>query len=367
MLKPFTIATISRTAAVSTDIHMMIGKSFRIAPLTIDQVARLDRIDAEIIIADLEAMPADLVMRVGAELLRIRDLDQTVLVISARAQRPTVIAAKLMSGNNNLVRPLDDSNLGALLRGLSTLLQVRASGRNRIPEDSMPDAPPKIVDGVNAATDSLDVVFSVAAGNRTLNQSDIAHRSEAIVEAISSHGLKGWVDTVRAHHDATYQHCLLVTGTAVAFGRHVGFNKRDIGRVTVGSLLHDVGKVVVPVSILEKPGKLTREEFEILKRHTTEGVKMLERAGPFDKEMLELVLSHHEYLDGSGYPNGLTAEAIPDLVRLITIADIFAALVERRAYKAPMTNEEAYRTLLSMKGKLDMPLVTAQRPVLLAA
>jgi putative nucleotidyltransferase with HDIG domain len=367
MIKTFAIATISKTSAVSTDIHLLIGKSFRIVPMTADQASRANSIEADIIIVDLASMQHEQIIEIGSALLRLRRPEQTVLVISNRDQRASLIAGKLMSGNNNIVRPLDDSNLGALLRAVTALLQLRASGRNRISKDAVGNAPEKVIAGVDAATDSLDAVFSIAAGNRTLNQNDIAQRSEAIVDAISSHGLKGWVDTVRAHHDATYQHCLLVTGTAVAFGRHVGFNGHDINRVTVGSLLHDVGKVVVPVSILEKPGKLTREEFEILKRHTTEGVRMLERAGPFDPEMLELVLSHHEYLDGSGYPNGLTAERIPDLVRLITIADIFAALVERRAYKPPMSNADAYKTLLSMKGKLDIPLVKAQKPVLLAA
>jgi HD-GYP domain-containing protein (c-di-GMP phosphodiesterase class II) len=79
------------------------------------------------------------------------------------------------------------------------------------------------------------------------------------------------------------------------------------------------------------------------------------------------VLSHHEYLDGSGYPHGKSASEISDLCRVTTIADIFAALVEDRPYRAPMTNDEAYDILLGMRGKLDMPLVKAHRTLLTAA
>jgi HD-GYP domain-containing protein (c-di-GMP phosphodiesterase class II) len=78
-------------------------------------------------------------------------------------------------------------------------------------------------------------------------------------------------------------------------------------------------------------------------------------------ELREIVLGHHEYLDGSGYPSGLTASDIPDIVRLITVADIFGALIEKRAYRAPLSGEEAYAILLAMDGKLDMPIVKAVR------
>jgi putative nucleotidyltransferase with HDIG domain len=361
------LAIIRDKLLVPADLMTIAGKMFRVIPMELGQLQRLDRIEADVIIADLDGFLPEQVHQLSEDLRRIRKGGQTVLIISNRAQRPTVIAAQLLKGNNYLSRPLDDSNLGTLLRGLTSLVTLRHSGKNRMVESKLEIATPTMRTGLDAATDSLDSVFSIPAGNRAMTQDEIERRSVDIVSAVATHGLKGWIDTVQHHHDPTYKHCLMVTGTAVAFGRHVGFNMHDINRVTVGALLHDVGKVVVPVEILEKPGKLTPKEFEILKRHTTAGKEMLEQAGAFESEMLELVLSHHEYLDGTGYPHGLKGDQIPDLVRLITIADIFSALVEKRSYKAAMSNQAAYDVLISMRGKLDIPLVKAQRDILLAA
>ncbi len=367
MTRRLSIAIIREKSEMPADMSQFITKEFRVIQLLPAQVSRLERIEADIVIADLDLMLPEQIDLFGEHLPRLRKPEQTVLIISTRAQRATIVAAKLLKGNNNLSRPLDDSNFGSLLRGIASLAKLRLTGENRINETKMTAHTTVFMNGVDAATDSLDAVFSIAAGNRAMTQTDIARRSEDIIAAVSVHGLKGWVDTVREHHNATYQHSLLVTGAAVAFGHHVGFSARDIGRVTVGALLHDVGKVVVPVEILEKPSKLTLEEYEALKKHTTFGKRILEEIGSFEPEMLDVVLSHHEYLDGSGYPHGLKGDDIPDLVRLITIADIYSALVEKRSYKDPMSSRRAYDVLLSMKGKLDMPLVAAQRPVLLAA
>jgi HD-GYP domain-containing protein (c-di-GMP phosphodiesterase class II) len=87
--------------------------------------------------------------------------------------------------------------------------------------------------------------------------------------------------------------------------------------------------------------------------------------GGISPEILDAVRHHHEYLDGSGYPDGLCAESIADIVRILTIADVFAALIEARTYKPPMPREKAYEILLDMKGKLERPLVGAFREVAL--
>ncbi len=361
------IAVIRDKLVVAPDLLRLIGHDYRVIPLHLDQLHRLDRIDADIIIADLDALPHQAIRDYGGQLERLRRPSQTALAICRRDQRRVLADAGLLKGGNTMHRPLDDSNFTSLLRGLSALHVMRSSGRSRLAQEPLLERGTEFTAGVNAATDTLDCVFSIGSGNRAITQDELNRNSMAIAAAVEAHGLKGWVDSVREHHDPTYQHCLLVTGAAVAFGRHVGFCARDVDRVTTGALLHDVGKVAVPIDILDKPGKLTPEEFATIRTHTTAGLSMLSENQSFEPEMLDLVLSHHEYLDGSGYPNGKLAAAIPDLVRVITIADIFAALIERRAYKEPMTHEAAYNILLTMHGKLDMPLVRAQRSVLLAA
>jgi HD-GYP domain-containing protein (c-di-GMP phosphodiesterase class II) len=141
----------------------------------------------------------------------------------------------------------------------------------------------------------------------------------------------------------------------------------DQRRLVRAALLHDVGKAFVPVAILDKPGKLTADEFEELRQHPRRGYDALAAEGGFPPEMLDVVLHHHELLDGSGYPNGLIGDQISDIVRLTTIVDIHAALVEKRAYRLPFTHAKAFAIMEAMGGKLDQHLLQAFRPVALGS
>ncbi len=135
-------------------------------------------------------------------------------------------------------------------------------------------------------------------------------------------------------------------------------------RLIIGTAtLHDVGKARIPLTILDKPGRLDQGEQEIMERHPVIGYDLLKSVPEISPEILDGVKHHHEYLDGSGYPDGLTAPEISDLVRLLTISDIFAALVERRPYRPPVSNQDAYRILCDMDGKLEAALLRAFRSV----
>jgi HD-GYP domain-containing protein (c-di-GMP phosphodiesterase class II) len=133
------------------------------------------------------------------------------------------------------------------------------------------------------------------------------------------------------------------------------------------SLLHDVGKAFVPVAILDKPGLLTEEETNEVRQHPRLGYEALVAQGGFPPEMLDVVLHHHEFLDGTGYPDRLQAEQISDIVRLTTIVDIYSALVEARPYRLPYTHSKAFSIMEKMEGKLDLHLLHAFRPVTLGA
>jgi putative nucleotidyltransferase with HDIG domain len=180
---------------------------------------------------------------------------------------------------------------------------------------------------------------------------------------VEGEGLVQWIDTVRRHHGQTYQHCLLVTGVAVAFGQHLGFSSADRQKLAVAGLLHDVGKAKIPVAILEKPGPLDTSERAVMRQHPVLGFEALRTVPGLPAEMLDMVVHHHEYLDGSGYPHGLRSDKLSDFVRIITIADIFGALIERRSYKSPVRGEAAYRMLEGMGQKLDRDILRAFRPI----
>ena len=135
----------------------------------------------------------------------------------------------------------------------------------------------------------------------------------------------------------------------------------------MAATLHDIGKAHIPLSILDKPGSLDPAEDEIMRRHPVIGYELLKDIPDVGPEILDGVRHHHEYLDGSGYPDALTAPEISDLVRLLTISDIFAALIESRPYRPAMPRENAYKILCGMEGKLERSLVKAFRKVALVA
>jgi putative nucleotidyltransferase with HDIG domain len=186
-----------------------------------------------------------------------------------------------------------------------------------------------------------------------------------ITDNIAEHGLADWLATVRRHHEGTFQHCLLVTGVAVDFGLSLGLAPCDVERLCSAAIFHDIGKAKIPLTILDKPGRLEPGERTLIETHPVVGYDFLKDQKGVSPEILDAVRHHHEYLDGSGYPDGLGASKITDLVRMLTVSDIFAALIEFRSYKPIMPREVAYEILRGMNGKLETPLVKAFRDVAL--
>lgn len=216
-----------------------------------------------------------------------------------------------------------------------------------------------------AASAAMADILAAATDGAALPVAAVEGGVEAINRAADDRDLGAWLDLVWNHDDATYQHCLLVAGLAAAFARELGFPEKARRLVTSAAVLHDIGKARVPLAILHKRGKLTVEEFAIVRQHPQAGYEMLLRQGAFAPEIVEVARSHHEYLDGTGYPRGLRADEISDVIRMITICDIYAALIERRSYKEPMVPEAAYSVLVGMGTKLDVDLLRAFRSVVL--
>jgi putative nucleotidyltransferase with HDIG domain len=221
--------------------------------------------------------------------------------------------------------------------------------------------------GVAAAHEVMVKIFNKLPAGVPLKFSDIVEAENKILKAIKHSSLREWLTAVGCHHTDSYRHCLFVTGFAVAFAEHLGMHEDDQRRLTRAALLHDVGKAFVPVAILDKPGTLTDEEMTEVQKHPRLGYEALAAQGGFPPEMLDVVLHHHELLDGSGYPDGLRGDRISDIVRLTTIVDIYSALVEVRAYRVPFTHAKAFAIMEQMKGKLDPHLLQAFRPVTLGA
>jgi putative nucleotidyltransferase with HDIG domain len=218
---------------------------------------------------------------------------------------------------------------------------------------------------ITESTAAFASMFSAVRASKQINLSDAERATLQIIDSISQKGLAAWLDDVRRYHEGTFQHCLLVTGVAVGFALEIGFSDLDVKRLGIAATLHDIGKAHIPLSILDKPDRLDPGEEEIMRSHPVIGYELLKNIEDITPEILDGVRHHHEYLDGSGYPDALTAPEISDLVRLLTISDIFAALIESRPYRPAMPRQNAYKILCGMDGKLERPLVKAFRNVAL--
>jgi len=163
---------------------------------------------------------------------------------------------------------------------------------------------------------------------------------------------------INAKDEVTHEHVLRVQTYAAGVARLLGCAEADVEALRAGALLHDIGKIAVPDYIINKPGKLTAEEFNRMKLHTVVGAQILSRV-EFPFPVVPVVRHHHERWDGRGYPDGLKGEEIPLTARILSVVDCFDAVREDRQYRKGMKREEAVGYLLGESGKTYDPRVVA--------
>jgi HD-GYP domain-containing protein (c-di-GMP phosphodiesterase class II) len=161
--------------------------------------------------------------------------------------------------------------------------------------------------------------------------------------------LEGWGRALEFRDEDTMGHTERVTGMAVQFARLMGLDEREIVHLRRGALLHDIGKIGIPDSILLKPGALTPEEREIMQRHTVYAQKLLKPI-PFLRPALDIPYCHHEKWDGSGTPRGLKGEDIPLAARIFAVVDVWDALMSDRPYRPAWPLHEVKEFIKSRSG-----------------
>jgi putative nucleotidyltransferase with HDIG domain len=165
--------------------------------------------------------------------------------------------------------------------------------------------------------------------------------------------------------ESTEEHTRRVALRAVQVGEELGLAPGRLRALAIGGLLHDIGKLSVPERILKKPGALDADEFAVVQRHPDWGVKLLRELGGFAASVRELVHSHHERLDGNGYPRGLTGCDLELDTRILTVCDVYDALVSPRVYRPAWSHDQALHLLRSEIGTaFDARCVSALESVL---
>lgn len=150
--------------------------------------------------------------------------------------------------------------------------------------------------------------------------------------------------------DELYTHTANVAKLGVQLAMDIGMGDAMVRKICLAGVLHDTGKILTPKDILFKPGKLTDIEFAVIKRHSEDGYNLCRGAG-VDDDVLEMILRHHEKLDGSGYPGH--GGTVPPQVAILTVADIFSALVEPRLYHRERSIEDAFSFISTFEGLIQ--------------
>jgi putative nucleotidyltransferase with HDIG domain len=297
--------------------------------------------NASAVVFDLEIRSVENIERVKNELRNLKKIKKRVFVVE-KASHISIAQAFSLDATDVI---FDADGLKELFKrriGSKSKPGICASGRHG-----------------SISETALSSLFSSVFFGESVDLGDARRCADDVIDSIQAYGLTTWLDRVRAHHRGTFQHCLLVTGTAIDFAMALGFATEDVRRLGLAAALHDIGKAAIPTAILDKPGKLDQDERAVIEQHPSIGYDALTGLPGLEADVLGAVLHHHEFLDGSGYPDRLRGPQIPDLVRILTIADIFSALIELRSYKPPMPRQKAYDILCEMTGKLETPLVRA--------
>lgn len=314
--------------------------------------------DAQMRARDVDAVIVAADLRTVSNITALKDISEQLSRIPKRIfltdhkSRLSTVQAYALGATSVLSRTPNRNQLRAKLFDL----------RRRPPPSAAADANHQ---AAFSGASNIAEMFAAVLRDSDIDVDETRRAGKRIADCIAEHGLSDWLATVRRHHEGTYQHCLLVTGVTVDFGLRLGVHDGDLERLYMAAMFHDIGKAKIPLAVLDKPGPLDSEERKLVETHPLLGYEVLKDNAAITQETLDAVLHHHECLDGTGYPHALSGHSISDLTRILTISDIFAALIEYRTYKPVMPRDRAYEVLQSMGGKLEKPLIDAFKDVAL--
>jgi putative nucleotidyltransferase with HDIG domain len=162
------------------------------------------------------------------------------------------------------------------------------------------------------------------------------------------------ISALKTSDEYTFKHSVDVATMSMVLAKQQGLSQKQIYEIGVAGLLHDIGKTKISLDILNKPARLTDEEFAVMKQHPVFGYRMIKDRDEFSNEICMAVLQHHEKMNSKGYPVGFPSDKITPYARILTIADIYDALVTERPYKSAFSQRDAVEMIMSMTGELDL-------------
>ena len=339
----------------SDDLARILSNAGRVESISIFDLPDHPASDFGGVIIDIDLTSVSAVRHVRSKLTGRPYLSMPRLFVLSDSLHHGSTQAWALGATDTIQRPFDAASILHRIRSIFP----------DTPEDERESDARVLSNGVTAALTVISNIFRRLPAGIPLKFEDVMQAETQILRALKRGSLRQWLIAVNKHHKKSYRHTLHVTGYAVAFAQQLGMREDDQRRLARAALLHDVGKAFVPLPILDKATALTPEESGILAQHARLGYDALKQQRGFPAEVLDVVLHHHEMLDGTGYPDRLDASRISDIVRIITLIDTYVTLLEPDAGMPAMKPEQAFGIMELMAGKLDGALRQAFRPVAL--
>ncbi len=214
-------------------------------------------------------------------------------------------------------------------------------------------------DAVAALRTLADNFLNTPESIQALHIQSLSKISSMLVESLSQDkSALVNIFNLKKHDEYTYHHSVSVAVIAVAIGMELGFDEKTLRDLALSGMLHDIGKVTIPVEIINKPARLTNREFDVIKTHPINAGVHLVKRNFVNENTFKGIVFHHERWDGTGYPNGLDGDKIPLFARIITVADVYDALTSNRPYRTPMQPSEAIEYIMGGCGSIfDVDIV----------
>lgn len=259
------------------------------------------------------------------------------------------VGRSIYNANGNLLLRKNIRLTNILIRQLKALQIPSIYIGSEFPDVELHDPPPLIKERtrIHAIKVIQDVFYKCRLANSTRIDIDgMKSTVKLVIESIltSQNALVQAAD-IRRHDDYTFAHSINVCVLSTMIGALLNYNEKRLYELSLGALLHDIGKTQIPLSILNKPDRLSKEEFEIIQAHAQIGFEMLRHTKSFSVVPLHAAFQHHERYDGSGYPRHLTGTKIHEYARIVAIADVYDALTADRAYKRACTPDIAFHIM----------------------
>jgi len=212
---------------------------------------------------------------------------------------------------------------------------------------------PKAAGAYKNAVQVMNQVLTQVRDGRTVDVDTVRSAVSPMIDSVLRNpDAMSWFMTLQKQDDYSYHHSIACSVWAVVLGRHLGFDRRSLDKLAIGGMLLDIGKTRVPQEILSKPGQLSAYEADVMCQHVDFGLDMVKSSRSISRDVLDMIESHHERYDGSGYPHGLAGAKIPVYGRIAGIVDCYDAMVTARPYAAARSSYDAVRELNGLAGTL---------------